>query len=67
MKKLNFYEEKYIELFKSIEKYREFEDKVFVDENNDYDLGILVGKLEAYDKVLKDMSKEIISWNYDTK
>lgn len=67
MKKVKFHEEKYIELFKSIEKSREFEDKVFVDENNDYDLGILVGKLEAYDKVLKDMSKEIISWNYDTK
>lgn len=67
MKEINFYEEKYVELFKSIEKTRGIEDNIFVDENNDYELGILVGKLEAYDKVLKDMAKEIISWNYDAK
>lgn len=67
MKKVKFHEEKYVELFKSIEKIREIEDKIFVDENNDYELGILVGKLEAYDKILKDMAKEIINWNYYTE
>ena len=67
MKKVKFHEEKYIELFKSIEKDRELEIGSFVDGNDDYELGLYVGKLEAYDNVLKDMSKEIISWNYDTK
>ena len=67
MKKIKFHEEKYVELFKTIEKIRDNEDKKSIDENDDYDLGFLVGKLEAYDKVLKNMAKEIISWNYDDK
>lgn len=67
MKKIKFHEEKYVELFKIIEKTRDNEDKKSIDENDDYDLGFLVGKLEAYDKVLKNMAKEIISWNYDDK
>lgn len=67
MKKIKFHEEKYVELFKTIEKTRDNEDKKPIDENDDYDLGFIVGKLEAYDKVLKNMAKEIISWNYDDK